>query len=278
MANINNPLLSKVKLPGRVFQLPSKGIFYPPGNVLATSVKDGEIQVKPMSALAEMKIRSGDLLLSGKIIAEICQECIPEIKIPEALCTRDIDALFLFLVAVTYGSERPIRSIHSCTNAKLHEYVINLDPILMNPNNEVLSNLEALYSVDLPNGQKVKLKPVTFADSLHIVNLQQEMARKERNDVKPSQREVEQLMIDDLLAVIGAVQDNSGGELITVTDRKLIEEWARCLSRKQQEAIIAAAQKSSDWGFKFTATVKCKDCGEEYVHDLDLNPVNFFSG
>ena len=52
--NALNPLLAKVKLPGRVFQLPSRGLFYQTG-VLSDSVRNGEIQIKPMSALVELK-------------------------------------------------------------------------------------------------------------------------------------------------------------------------------------------------------------------------------
>ena len=40
----NNPLLQKIRLPGRIFQLPSRGLFYKNGE-LDESVKNGEIHV-----------------------------------------------------------------------------------------------------------------------------------------------------------------------------------------------------------------------------------------
>lgn len=274
-----NPLLSKVKLPGRVFALPSKGIFYKPGEVLAEHVQNGEIQVKPMSALTEIKMRSADLLISGKVIREVCQECAPEIINPDLLLSKDVDALFVFLVASTYGSQKSIRSIHSCEKAEPHDYMISLDQIIMNPHNECLAHKDMLYSVDLPNTQRVILKPVTFNDSLFMMTLRQEIARKEMNREQVSHAEIENAMVSDMMAVIEAVEDvTPDGKPVRITDRLMIAEWVRALSKKDTDMIAEAAGKSADWGFDFTIKLRCKDCGQEYNHDLELNPINFFSG
>jgi len=50
MSNNQNPLLAAIKMPGRVFQLPSRGIFYKDGE-LDETCKNGEIHVQPLSAL-----------------------------------------------------------------------------------------------------------------------------------------------------------------------------------------------------------------------------------
>ena len=175
MSNMINPLLAKVKLPGKVFQLPSKGVFYEPG-VLADSVRNAEIQVKPMSAMIELKIRSADLLLSTKIIQEICQECAPEILKPEMLVSQDVDALFIFLVMATYGNLKTIKAMHNCQKAEVHDYQVDLDPIVSNPRNSVLDHKDMLYQVDLDNGQSVRLKSVLFTDSVDMVVLRQQLS------------------------------------------------------------------------------------------------------
>lgn len=279
MSNLNiNPLLSKTKFPGRVFQLPSKGFFYDSG-VLADSVKDGEIQVRPMSALTELKIRSADLLISKKIIAEICMECIPEILKPEKMITIDVDALFLFLVISTNSNKKTISSIHDCEKAKVHTYEIDLDPITGNPRNGCLDHKDVLYSVDLPNKQRVKLKPVTFDQSVEMVLQRQNLNRKDINGEIVTQAELEKLVIDDLLSMIDFVEDeDSTGKIYKVNDKKQIEEWLRSLPRKYTEIISEAAANASEWGFDFKVELTCKDCKETYIHELDLNPVNFFSG
>lgn len=272
-----NPLLAKVKLPGRVFQLPSKGMFYPPG-VLADTVSNGEIQVKPMSALVELKVRSADLLISTKVLREVCADCAPEILKPELLLSTDVDALFLFLIASTYGSQKSIRSIHTCENAEVHEYSVDLDPILGNPRNKVLDHKDVLYTIELDNGQVVKLKPVLFLDAVDMVVLRQAIAAKEISaPTTITHEEMENVVVRDLLAVVQSVS-TGGPDSVTVTDRNKIEEWIRVLSKRQVELIVQASTRAADWGFDFTVKLKCKDCGEVYDHSMELNPINFFSG
>lgn len=278
----NNPLLSKVKLPGRVFQLPSKGAFYEQG-ILADSVKDGEIQVRPMSALAEMKLRSVDLLFSGKALKEVCVECAPDILKPEQLISKDVDALFCFLRIVTYGAEMTVRSVHSCNTDKIHDYAINLETLIMNPNNKILEHKEVLYSVELPTGQKVNLKPVTFKDAIDCAHMRQEletkMFDKTESDHRSDHRRIEALVIRDLMSVIKSVEvEVELGKTTVVTDPQMIDEWIRSLQTTHINAIIDQAKACDEWGFDLKVKLSCKECGEVYSHDLELNPVNFFSG
>lgn len=272
-----NPLLAKVKLPGRVFQLPSKGVFYAPG-VLSDTVKDGEIQVKPMSALVELKVRSADLLISTKVIREICAECIPEILKPEQLLAKDIDAIFMFLVASTYGNEKTIKSIHTCEKAEVHDYLVNLEPIISNPNNKTLDHRDSLFSLELDNGQIVTLRPVLFTDSIDMLLLRQHITQKEMTDATSiTIKEMEDVVVRDILSVVKSVA-TGGLESVTVTDSKKIDEWVRALSRKYIDFIIEASIRTSDWGFNYNVKLKCKDCGEEFDHNMELNPINFLSG
>lgn len=270
-----NPLLGRVKLPGKVYQLPSKGVFYAEG-VLATSVNQGEIQVKPMSALTELKIRSADLLFSNKILREVCGECAPEVLLPEKLISKDVDALFTFLVAATYGNNKSIRAMHECKDAAWHDYDVNLEPIIADPRNGVLDHRNATFSVEMPNKQIVKLKPVSFEESIILVNYRNEIARKEEGTITHEDRE--RVIISELLAVIEAVEDVQGGETIRVTSQKQIEEWIREIPKKFIDMIARQAAVSAEWGFNFTVDLKCKDCGVVYPFDLELNPVNFFTG
>ena len=69
-----NPLLQKLKLPGRTFQLPSRGALYNNGEL---SSKEGEVHVHPMSALTEISLKNPDLLFNGRALEEVCAECVP---------------------------------------------------------------------------------------------------------------------------------------------------------------------------------------------------------
>lgn len=272
-----NPLLAKVKLPGRVFQLPSKGIFYGPG-MFAEGVKDAEIHVRPMSALTEMKVRSAELLLSTKIIREVCAECAPEILKPELLLAKDVDALFLFLVASTYGNKKTVRSIHNCKEGDFHDYEVDLEPILADPRNGILDHKDIAFHVEMSNGQTVELRPITFMDAIDMMLIRQRIAEKEMNNPQlVDSKDGEDVMIKDLLSVIKSVSTGQPDNIV-VEDPSKIAEWIRLISKRQVEQIVQAAAKAGDWGFKFDVKLKCKDCGEVYTHDMELNPVNFLSG
>lgn len=272
-----NPLLAKVKLPGRVFQLPSKGLFYSPG-VLAETVKDGEVQVKPMSALAEMKMRSADLLYSGKILRELCVECAPEILKPEELLTKDVDALFVFLRIVTYGSKMEVSSIHSCENAKVHRYELNIEQLFADPHNAILEHRDTLYKITLSNGQVVMARPPSYEAAMKVVHFRQQLARMEADGKRPDDTTLENVLITDLLAVIKCVIVESPEGPVTVDNAIHIAEWIRSMPKPLLNEVIAGVQKTDQWGFVFKTSLKCKDCGEAYDHDLEIDPINFFFG
>jgi hypothetical protein len=264
---MTNPLLAKIKLPGRIFQLPSKGIFYMDG-VLAEHVKDGEVEVKPLSAFAEMKLRSPDMLFTGRAVREICLECIPDILKPEKLVSKDIDAVFCFLKIVTYGNIMTVKSIHGC-NRVSNTYNVDIENIVMNPNNGILDHVDSMLEETLTNGQKVRLKPVIFQDTIVAAHLRQEVEKKLEAGIT-DQDLMEKTMVHDIMSVIHSVDG--------ITDEVLIEEWVKSLQRKFFNEIIDKAQSSAEWGFNLTTKLTCKDCGAEYDHNLELNPINFFSG
>lgn len=268
-----NPLLAKVKLPGRVFQLPSKGVFYRPG-VLSDTVKDGEVQVRPMSALAEMKLRSADLLMSGKILKELCDECVPEIRQPDELVSQDVDALFAFLRIVTYGSMHRVTSAHTCEKAKAHQHDVDIEAIVGKPNNKLIDHFDSIYRVPLTNGQIVLTRPNTYAEAMRVMYMRNETLRKESAGEKVDERIYEKIALSDLLSVIRGVEDD--GELID--DPEMIEEWLRIITKPVLNEILESLKKVSNWGFDFSTQLKCPDCGEMYVYELDLDPISFFLG
>lgn len=273
-----NPLLGKVKLPGRVFQLPSKGLFYPPG-VLADHVKDGEIQVKPMSALAEIKIRSADLLFSGKIIRELCQECVPEILRPEQLITKDVDALFTFMRVATYGTLINVVTSHDCQQARPHDLEINLEPILGNPRNAILAHKDTLYKVTLSNGQIANIKPPTYEGAMNVAVQRSQIAKLERDGETIDEKLLETIMLDDMCAVIASVEtDLPDGQHVVVTKYEHIVGWLRSITKTMMNELLAGVRKADQWGFDFSQEVTCPECGEKYRHTMELDPINFFFG
>jgi hypothetical protein len=261
MSDTTNPLLAKIKLPGRTFQLPSRAALYVNGE-LDSSTKNGEIHVHPMTALAEINLKNPDLLFNGKALEAVMADCVPSIKKPLELFGRDIDALLFFLRLVTYGSEYRIEVKHDCAEAKQHSYVVDLEAlaqkmVLLDP-----TQIEEKRVVELVTGQKVYTRPMKFKDVI-------ELFHRSANKKEFTAEDVKEMAVINLVSMVEKVDD--------VTDPKFIEEWIRKLTSPMVNRINEAAAELNGWGPEQTVPLKCKDCGGEMKVELPLNPVSFFS-
>ena len=257
-----NPLLSKIKLPGRIFQLPSAGYFYNNGE-LDASVVNGEIHVQPLSAFAEINLKNPDILFSGKAIESVFKECIPDIKKPLELFGRDVDAIMAFLRVVTYGSAYEVEATHTCPDAKSHTYSADVDSIVSNMRPLDPTTIADKYQVILENEQQVNLEPIRFK---HVIALLQASDKNKKLNMQAFQTGL-------ILNLLNVIKDIDG-----VTDRGNIEEWLRLVPSTVIGKISEAIEDSNDWGPVFETEVICKDCGNSYIIELPINPVAFFSG
>jgi hypothetical protein len=260
MSNNTNPLLQSVKLPGRTFQLPSRGALYT--DELDGTIKQGEIHVHPMTALTEINLKNPDMLFNGKALLAVVQECVPGIKKPLELFGRDVDAILFFLRLVTYGSEYRIEVKHDCEGAKNHSYAVDLEQIMMTMKQLDPTLVEAKRIVKLATGQIVYTRPMRFSDIIELFHRSEGKKELTAEDIK-------ELAVTNLMCMIEKVD--------TVADPKFIEEWVRTLTTPQLNRITEAAGSLNDWGPDQIVTLKCKDCGGDMKVELPLNPVSFFT-
>ena len=275
-----NPLLAKIKLPGRTFQLPSRGALYKNGEVTGS---EGEVHVHPMSALAEISLKNPDLLFNGKALNQVFSECIPEIKQPTELYGRDIDAIMFYLRLVTYGPEFEIRVRHDCEESKLrgddgkyltdedgealhreHSYTVNIEEMVQRIRylDPTLAEQFQVTVGEGENQQVVKVHPVKFE---HMIKLFQMNSNKQEftpDDIKAN-------VVFNLVNLIESVDD--------VTDKAMIEEWVRGITTPFQNRITEAIEKTNDWGPEQTTDITCKDCKHKMPVELPLNPISFFT-
>ncbi len=261
MADTQNPLLAKIKLPGRTFQLPSRGALYHDGELDATC-KEGELHVHPMTALVEINLKNPDLLFNGKALEAVVSECVPAIKKPLELFGRDIDAVLFFLRLATYGPEYRIEVKHDCENAKQHSYVVNLETLIQEMQMLDTTVVESQRKVVLDNGQEIFTRPMKFKDVVELFHLSGNKKELNADDIK-------ELAVINLLSMIERVDD--------ITNPKFIEEWIRALTTPMVNRITEAANKLNGWGPEQTVKLKCKDCGGEMSVELPLNPISFFT-
>lgn len=259
-----NPLLSKLKLPGKVVKLPSGGFFY------TDEIDPGcnaEVDVKPMSALAEINIKSPELLFTGKAIEEVFSECIPQVRRPLDLYAKDVDALLCFLRMVTYGNTLELTARHECANGKEHTYEVDLEEITSKIRYLDPTTFKQLYSLQLSNGQEVVLKPLTMRDVIAMLQTAQtQLTGASSVDAETMKR----FLIQNLLLIIKSVDG--------VEDRAAIEEWVRAIPSRYVQEIYGKYERANDWGISTSKTFTCPDCGQDFTMELPLNPVNFFSG
>lgn len=258
-----NPLLDRLRMPGATFKLPSQGVFYTDGE-LDASVKNGEVEVYPMTAIDEIVMSTPDKLISGKAIQEVFQRCIPQILKPADLLAKDVDFLMVALRSVSFGDTMEVSYEHDCEGAKNHTYTVNLQQMIRATKSVDPTLLAKEYQHTMPNGQQAVLKPLTYG---HIVELYQMAAMTKANDL--SEDDAQSLIINTLAGVIKSVDG--------ITDRDLIREWVAKLPIGWKRQLEATAQSVTQWGVDFTSKQKCKDCKKTMDVHVTANPVSFFT-
>jgi hypothetical protein len=251
-----NPLLAKIRLPGRVFQLPSRGALYRNGEIDSV---EGEVHVHPLTALTEINLKNPDLLFNGKALEEVCRECVPEIKKPTELFGRDVDALMFYLRLVTYGPQFDINVKHTCAGAKDHSYAVDIEKMVAEV--KFLDPTEK-FEVVLQTGQVVVLHPVKFVHLIKLFQMNTGKSELSPEDVKAN-------IVFNLTALIESVDG--------VTNPKHIEEWVRQLTTPMQTQITEQIERMNGWGTASTTTLSCRDCGQNMEVELPLNPISFFT-
>lgn len=261
----NNPLLARIQLPGETFKLPSCGIFYTNGE-LDPSVKDAEVHVHPMTVLDEIMIKTPDMLFSGRAVEEVFGRCIPSVLKPGELLAKDVDFLLLCLRKVSYGDILELETSHTgCKmhkdKPKYHKYAIDVNTFIKNSNRMDPTTVAKDYTINLPNGQVVKMQPVRFADFIQLMQSQ--------DDDKMTPEQQVDVLVRALARVIVCVDETA--------DTSMIAEWLRALKPEYLHKLNHQLENTVSWGPDFKYKINCKDCDEEHTIVAPLNPLAFFT-
>lgn len=100
-----NPLIQKDRstMPGTVYRMPSRGVFYEETDILDESVIDGEVTVYPMRLREELAMKAVDAVFQGTAVTDTIRYCVPQINQPEKLVAEDIDYLLTVIKKLTHG-------------------------------------------------------------------------------------------------------------------------------------------------------------------------------
>jgi hypothetical protein len=254
-----NPLI-RPRLPGRIFQLPSRGLLYTKGE-LSPEITDAEVHVHALTAFDEITIKSPDMLFSGKALSQVLKSVIPDILQPEELYGKDVDAIMIFLRVVTYGPEYALDIHHGCEEGKTHSYNMNLEEVINDTVYLDPTIFESKYKVTMSNGQEVRLQPVKYK---HIIEMLRNNEKKEKLTVD----DIKQNLLFSMLSIIKSVDE--------IEDKKLIEGWLKQLPSPEVEKIAELVNNTTEWGPNLTRPIICKDCGETFNVEIPINPISFF--
>ena len=256
-----NPLLAKAVMPGETFKLPSQGLFYSRGE-LSSDVVNGEVHVKPMTAMDELIFKSPDMLFTGKAVEDVFSRCIPQVLKARELLSKDVDYLMVCLRMVTYGPTLQLTYKHNCENAKEQNYEVALQPIVRASKQIDPTTLADVFTVKLPTDQVVKLKPTTFGA---IASLNQSV---DLTDKIPS--------LDDIKISVTTVLVDIINEVDGISDKAMIKEWVEQVSAGHIRMLTEAMLSLGDWGAQLQHSTKCRDCGEDIIIEFSTNPISFF--
>ena len=157
--DIVNAGTENFNLPHDVVQLPSGGIFY--------KSKKKSIKVGYLTATDENSLMSGQGT-NDNIIMSLLRNKIYEHDLrPEELIDGDVEAILLFLRNTSFGPEYTV-SLTDPQTKKPFSHSVILDELDIRKT-EVKPDENGLFTTVLPkSGVTVKLRPLTYADTLEI--------------------------------------------------------------------------------------------------------------
>jgi len=279
MENHTNPLKQYFRKPGIWIKLPSQGNFYKDKPAELNDM--GEIPVYPLTAKDELLLKNADALLNGSAISQMIASCAPTIKDPMAIPAIDLDAILVGIKRCTYGEVQDVTC--TCTNCQTaNEISVSLNQIISS-----IKTVEKLEPVNLDNGIKVFIKPVTVHDLLNLNWVQFEQIRNiqlaeqnnadETTKVNLMQKSYQVLTEKNIEIVSNCIDTVLLPDGIAVTDQQNIKDWINDLSKPDFSKIEESIMLTSSMGVDKEFSVNCTNCNTEFKSSLDLNPTTFFA-
>lgn len=269
-----NPLQQFFRQPKIYIDLPSKGIYSPPGTI------QGDVEKLPvygMTGMDEILIRTPDALLSGETTAKVIESCVPAIKNAWDMSNLDIDLVLAAIRIATYGHTMTVTHVCPKCSAE-NDYELDLMKVI-----EHYSQCQFDNQVIVGN-LKITLRPLTYKQvtthSLTNFQLQKRIISAEtiENEEEKSKelatlfRDLGELQNEIYTDGIESIDTGS----VIVVERPFIREWVLNSESSVFDAIKKVINANKRTWEPPTHSVKCESCGEEGAISVDLDPSSFF--
>lgn len=272
-----NPLKKYSEKPGTYITLPSGGKYYKTPPKLTA---DGELEVRPMTAGDELKLKNPDGLMNSDGLFQVIEHIVPGIEHAQEIPIPDLDSIVIGMRIATYGEMMDIGAKCPKCNHK-DEYQINLRHVLVGA-----KKIEAADQVEIGE-LKINLRPYTAESSTLLSLYQVELARAARSfelaqstDKESHKKEMlelvkrgSRLIFEIASKHIVSVETPDDG---IVTDQKFIEEWLSELIAPEYQIIRDAVAALSEERVDRKMTVTCPNCENKISLEAIFDPANFF--
>jgi len=274
MQNNESPLKKYRREPKLYIDLPSKGMYYPPGSI----TKAEEIEVYSMTAVDEIAVKTPDALFTGNAVARLIQRCIPEIKDPWSMPMMDLNHCLTAIRMATYGNKLSIKgSCPSCEASS--EYEIDLQNLVTH-----FGTITFKDHINV-NGFDFHLRPLTYREYTQlqkqsfvfqrqivqqIPNIEDEETRSK--ELQNIYDQLADLRIMSILQTVVRIEINGEEE----TDLDEIVDFIENNDKEYFNKLTALSDKNREKWNVPPVDVACNDCNEEYKLSLDLDYSSFF--
>ncbi|AMM43815.1 structural protein [Pectobacterium phage vB_PcaM_CBB] len=280
--NKMNPLSKYTKVEVLYTKLVSNDVIkYPAGVLVNDTVECG---ICARSARDELMFNNPDALMNGEAVANVIENCVPNIGDARKLFVPDVELLLIGIKLAT--KEREYHIEVDCPECG-HHGAFERDLQFLLDSAELLEEQPELLLEDV-GGLLLKFKPHTWEEysvfgqkmfqqqkKARMLEDLEEMSDEEKMEMfSQIFEEMTKLSFDMIVANIDSIETVEGDK---ITEREFIAEWLGA----QPAFILKQIREKSDLinniGVSHTMDVGCSSCGHEWtIENLQFDPSNFF--
>lgn len=271
-----NPLSAWFRQPKIYVKLPSKGKFYAPGSLDASS--NEEYPVYAMTAKDELLFKTPDALLTGQSTVEVIKSCIPAIKDPWKMPAIDLDFCLIAIRIATYGEKMEVGA--DCPHCKAeNSYDLDLSMWLGQ-----FSTFNYIDQIEIPP-LLVNIRPYTYQEvtKTSIKTIEQQKIFNVINDESLTDEQklemfgksfvkLTELTVDIIADCIASIDTPDG----STSDKGQIKDFINNCSKDIFDVISKHVTSLKDQINLNIKDVKCSECEGTFDMPVTMDQSNFF--
>jgi hypothetical protein len=270
-----NPLQKYFRQPKLFVSLPSKGLYYGPGDIQGDS---NNVPVFAMTGMDEILMKTPDALFNGESTVKVIQSCCPYIVNAKAIPSLDIDTLLVAIRLATYGDQLGVN--HTCRACGTeNDFDVDLKTVIDHyANINFDGKLEHLDLI-------INLKPLSYQQltDFNVENFKLERMLAQLTGTELAEEEktkyIEQIyekMADIQLKVLIESIESIRTPEVEIVDNGQIIEFLKNIDSTFYNAIKTKLEKNKELWSMPAQKVKCASCEAEDSVTVVLDQSNFF--